>query len=187
MAAEEEFSAITDKIPQRPVTVTEAGGYSLVIVAALGVRDGLVQACVVGHQCCAGLGKGRQGRRLLAGHCGGPRGELGWCLCGCVGVCVWGGEGGGKPSEGRWEAGEQGVRGASLFVGVGWAGGWGGHAWLASLTACDAARLLAAPPTLRLSRLTAAAAPYRGGQWSPCAVCLWVMRQPGQPRSPQAS
>jgi len=37
VAAEEEFSAITDKIPQRPVTVTEAGGYSLVIVAALGV------------------------------------------------------------------------------------------------------------------------------------------------------
>lgn len=41
MAAEEEFSAITDKIPQRPVTVTEAGGYSLVIVAALGVREGV--------------------------------------------------------------------------------------------------------------------------------------------------
>lgn len=37
MAAEEEFSAITDKIPQRPVTATEAGGYSLVIIAALGV------------------------------------------------------------------------------------------------------------------------------------------------------
>lgn len=38
VAAEDEFSAITDKIPQRPVTATEAGGYSLVILAALGVR-----------------------------------------------------------------------------------------------------------------------------------------------------
>jgi hypothetical protein len=38
VSAEEEFSAITDKIPQRPVTATEAGGYGLVIVAALGVR-----------------------------------------------------------------------------------------------------------------------------------------------------
>lgn len=43
VAAEEEFSAITDKIPQRPVTVTEAGGYSLVIVAALGVSG--LQIC----------------------------------------------------------------------------------------------------------------------------------------------
>ncbi|PSC67233.1 putative mitochondrial import inner membrane translocase subunit TIM21 isoform B [Micractinium conductrix] len=35
VAADEGFSAITDKIPQRPVTVTEAGGYSLVILGAL--------------------------------------------------------------------------------------------------------------------------------------------------------
>lgn len=37
MAAEEEFSAITDKIPQRPVTFVEGTSYTMVIVAALGV------------------------------------------------------------------------------------------------------------------------------------------------------
>lgn len=37
VAAEEEFSAITDKIPQRPVTVVEGTSYTLIIVAALGV------------------------------------------------------------------------------------------------------------------------------------------------------
>ena len=36
-AAEEEFSSITDKIPQRPVTIVEGTSYTLVIVAALGV------------------------------------------------------------------------------------------------------------------------------------------------------
>lgn len=46
MAAEEEFSAITDKIPQRPVTVTEAGGYSLVIVAALGFAGAVAYAAL---------------------------------------------------------------------------------------------------------------------------------------------
>lgn len=35
--AEEEFSAITDKIPQRPVSVAEGTSYTLVIIAALGV------------------------------------------------------------------------------------------------------------------------------------------------------
>lgn len=35
--ASDRHSAITDQIPQRPVSATEAGGYSLVIVAALGV------------------------------------------------------------------------------------------------------------------------------------------------------
>lgn len=34
---EEEFSAITDKIPQKPMTVAEGTSYTLVIVAALGV------------------------------------------------------------------------------------------------------------------------------------------------------
>jgi hypothetical protein len=48
VAAEEEFSAITDKIPQRPVTATEAGGYSLVILAALGVR------CAAARVVCCG-------------------------------------------------------------------------------------------------------------------------------------
>lgn len=38
MAAEEEFSAITDKIPQRPITVVEGTSYTVLIVAALGVR-----------------------------------------------------------------------------------------------------------------------------------------------------
>lgn len=37
-AEEEEFSAITDKIPQRPVSVVEGTSYTLVILAALGVR-----------------------------------------------------------------------------------------------------------------------------------------------------
>ncbi|KAL4419128.1 hypothetical protein ABPG77_004520 [Micractinium sp. CCAP 211/92] len=46
VAAEEEFSAITDKIPQRPVTVTEAGGYSLVIVAALGFAGAVAYAAL---------------------------------------------------------------------------------------------------------------------------------------------
>ena len=38
VADEEEFSAITDKIPQRPMTVVEGTSYSLVIIAALAVR-----------------------------------------------------------------------------------------------------------------------------------------------------
>jgi hypothetical protein len=33
---DEEFSAITDKIPQRPVTVVEGTSYTLLIIAALG-------------------------------------------------------------------------------------------------------------------------------------------------------
>ena len=37
VAAEEEFSAITDKIPQRPVTIVEGTSYTVVIIAALGV------------------------------------------------------------------------------------------------------------------------------------------------------
>lgn len=44
MAAEEEFSAITDKIPQRPVTVVEGTSYTLVIIAALGVSGGAGEA-----------------------------------------------------------------------------------------------------------------------------------------------
>ena len=39
VAAEEEFTAITDKIPQRPVTVVEGTSYTLVIIAALGVSQ----------------------------------------------------------------------------------------------------------------------------------------------------
>lgn len=46
VSAEEGFSAITDKIPQRPVTVTEAGGYSLVIVAALGFAGAVAYAAL---------------------------------------------------------------------------------------------------------------------------------------------
>ncbi|EFN50809.1 hypothetical protein CHLNCDRAFT_141854 [Chlorella variabilis] len=46
VSAEEEFSAITDKIPQRPVTATEAGGYSLVIVAALGFAGAVAYAAL---------------------------------------------------------------------------------------------------------------------------------------------
>ena len=41
-AEEEEFSAITDKIPQRPVSVVEGTSYTLVILAALGVRVFLI-------------------------------------------------------------------------------------------------------------------------------------------------
>lgn len=37
MSKDEEFSAITDKIPQRPVTVVEGTSYTLLIIAALGV------------------------------------------------------------------------------------------------------------------------------------------------------
>lgn len=38
VSAEEEFSAITDKIPKRPVTIVEGTSYTLIIIAALGVR-----------------------------------------------------------------------------------------------------------------------------------------------------
>lgn len=37
VSAEEEFSAITDKIPQRPVGVVEGTSYTVIILAALGV------------------------------------------------------------------------------------------------------------------------------------------------------
>jgi import inner membrane translocase subunit TIM21 len=42
--AEEEFSAITDKIPQRPVSVVEGTSYTLVIIAALGFAAAVVYA-----------------------------------------------------------------------------------------------------------------------------------------------
>ena len=45
-AEEEEFSAITDKIPQRPVSVVEGTSYTLVILAALGVRLFFVSVCL---------------------------------------------------------------------------------------------------------------------------------------------
>lgn len=37
VTSEEEFDAITDKIPQRPVGIVEGTSYSLIILAALGV------------------------------------------------------------------------------------------------------------------------------------------------------
>ena len=40
----EEFSAITDKIPQRPMTVVESTSYSLVILAALGFAAAVLYA-----------------------------------------------------------------------------------------------------------------------------------------------
>ncbi|KAI3434373.1 hypothetical protein D9Q98_002452 [Chlorella vulgaris] len=44
--ASDRHSAITDQIPQRPVSATEAGGYSLVIVAALGFAGAVAYAAV---------------------------------------------------------------------------------------------------------------------------------------------
>eukprot|EP00887_Chlorella_sp_A99_P006902 scaffold2.g6902.t1 len=44
--AEEEFSAITDKIPQRPVTVAEGTSYTLLIVGALGFAGAVLYAAV---------------------------------------------------------------------------------------------------------------------------------------------
>jgi mitochondrial import inner membrane translocase subunit TIM21 len=44
VAAEEEFSAITDKIPQRPVSVAEGTSYTLVIIAALGFAAAVLYA-----------------------------------------------------------------------------------------------------------------------------------------------
>jgi import inner membrane translocase subunit TIM21 len=41
---EEEFSAITDKIPQRPMTAVESTSYSLVILAALGFAAAVLYA-----------------------------------------------------------------------------------------------------------------------------------------------
>lgn len=41
---EEEFSAITDKIPQRPVSVAEGTSYSVVIIAALGFAAAVIYA-----------------------------------------------------------------------------------------------------------------------------------------------
>ncbi|GAB4813938.1 hypothetical protein N2152v2_000984 [Parachlorella kessleri] len=46
VAAEEEFTAITDKIPQRPVTVVEGTSYTLVIIAALGFAAAVIYAAV---------------------------------------------------------------------------------------------------------------------------------------------
>lgn len=36
---DEKISAITDKIPQRPVTVVEGTSYTVIILAAFGVRN----------------------------------------------------------------------------------------------------------------------------------------------------
>lgn len=44
--AEEEFSAITDKIPQRPVSMVEGTSYTLVIIAALGFAAAIVYAAL---------------------------------------------------------------------------------------------------------------------------------------------
>jgi mitochondrial import inner membrane translocase subunit TIM21 len=46
VAQEEEFSAITDKIPQRPVSVVEGTSYTLVIVAALGFAAAVIYAAL---------------------------------------------------------------------------------------------------------------------------------------------
>lgn len=46
MAADERFSAITDKIPQRPVSVVEGTSYTLVIIAALGFAAAVVYAAL---------------------------------------------------------------------------------------------------------------------------------------------
>lgn len=43
---EEEFSAITDKIPQRPITVVEGTSYTLVIIAALGFAAAVLYAAL---------------------------------------------------------------------------------------------------------------------------------------------
>eukprot|EP00890_Picochlorum_soloecismus_P000530 jgi/Picsp_1/1478/NSC_04956-R1_protein len=45
-AEEEEFSAITDKIPQRPVSVVEGTSYTLVILAALGFAAAVLYAAL---------------------------------------------------------------------------------------------------------------------------------------------
>jgi import inner membrane translocase subunit TIM21 len=46
VAADEEFSAITDKIPQRPITVVEGTSYTLVIIAALGFAAAVIYAAL---------------------------------------------------------------------------------------------------------------------------------------------
>ncbi|KFM24274.1 Mitochondrial import inner membrane translocase subunit tim21 [Auxenochlorella protothecoides] len=46
VSAEEEFSAITDKIPQRPVGVVEGTSYTVIILAALGFAAAVLYAAV---------------------------------------------------------------------------------------------------------------------------------------------
>ncbi|KAG7668792.1 putative mitochondrial import inner membrane translocase subunit TIM21 [Nannochloris sp. 'desiccata'] len=46
VAADEEFSAITDKIPQRPITVVEGTSYTVVIIAALGFAAAVIYAAL---------------------------------------------------------------------------------------------------------------------------------------------
>ena len=46
MTKDEEFSAITDKIPQRPVTVVEGTSYTLLIIAALGFAAAVLYAAL---------------------------------------------------------------------------------------------------------------------------------------------
>lgn len=46
VAADEDFSAITDKIPQRPISVVEGTSYTLVILAALGFAGAVIYAAL---------------------------------------------------------------------------------------------------------------------------------------------
>lgn len=45
---EAKMNAITDKIPQAPVGVVEGASYSLIIIAAFGVRKKAIQPCLLG-------------------------------------------------------------------------------------------------------------------------------------------